>query len=191
MNELQKFTSEISLNNGLTRDKNLYKLQSMLCPQIYEHKSVEEVKTELRRNLILFSNTSDEDFISLMKIAVRAFVKDCEEAKKVVFNGEYVIKHKRLLNWLRDEGIADLDELTEKIYEYVNARDWETDKKYHADKIFNGIVDHFTKPQREDAYMSHEWSFNDCCKSYDVFDMQKDNYELYEKHLQKSMFNGL
>ena len=142
MNELQKMTSNLSLANGVSREKNLYKVQSMLCPQIYAGKNVEEIKNELYKNTILFGTTSDEDFMALLKLAINMYVEERKLGKRIIFNGDYIVGCNEMLMYLRRYNLNSWEDLIE----YVQAN-------YNSDlhsKIYSHLISEYMGPVTKD-----------------------------------------
>lgn len=146
MNELQRFTSELTITDG--REKNLYKMQKMLCPQIYSKLDMEAVKGELQKSTLLFSTTTDEDFLRLLKLASSVYVQELKMGRKNLFTSDYVLGCTRLMKYLKHYDISSLEELASFIQKTIRTKkaenpnlifnDW---RSYYEDVFYHYYVD--------------------------------------------------
>ena len=109
MNELQRFTSELTITDG--REKNLYKMQMIMSPQLYRNFTPNEAQKEMQKSALLFSTTTDDDFIRLLKLASSVYVQELKMGVKALFTSDYILSCTRLMKYLKHYNLATLEEL--------------------------------------------------------------------------------
>ena len=109
MNELQKFTNGLTISDG--REKNLYKMQMILSPQLYRNLTPGEAQKEMQKSALLFSTTTDDDFIKLLKLASSVYVQELKMGVKALFTSDYILSCTRLMKYLKHYDLTTLEEL--------------------------------------------------------------------------------